>query len=53
MRLELKDAYSHLHITRVRIFNISNTIPILPVSISDEFFIYFHISDSYFLEQMN
>jgi len=50
MRLELKDAYSHLLITRVHIFN---TIPILPASISDKFFIYFHISGSYFLEQMN
>ena len=62
MRLELKDAYSYLHITRViliinisNIFNISNTIPVvLPASKDDEFFKYLdHISGSYFLEQMN
>ena len=53
MRLELKDAY--LHITRVRIFNISNTIPVvLSASRGDEFFKYLdHISGSFFLEQMN
>jgi len=60
MRLELKDAYSYLHITRViliinisNIFNISNNSCCF-ASKDDEFFKYLdHISGSYFLEQMN
>lgn len=52
MRLELKDAYRHLHLTRNNIFNFSNTISdILPTYTENEFFKYLdHINNSYFSE---
>jgi len=53
MRLELKDAYSHLHIIRVHIFNISNIIPVvLLASIDDEFFKYLDILLLIFLNRI-
>lgn len=53
MRLELKDAYKHLHSTRIKVFDVTNIIPnLLLASVEGEFFKFQdHISNSYFFYQ--